>query len=83
MIVREGIRSLRGLHDWKLWAAGFVTAVGIAAVEAGNTWYLQGGHGRAVVKLTLYWAMWLAWPAALLLLLGVVARLRAGASWAR
>jgi predicted MPP superfamily phosphohydrolase len=78
LFVREGIRSLRGLSDWRLWAAGFVTAVGIAAVEAANTWYLQGGHGRAIVKLTIYWAMWLAWPAAALLLLRAVAQVARG-----
>lgn len=68
-MLRETLRALRGLGDWRLWGALLVTAVGIAAVEAQQHWPPAGGEGRAVVKLGLYWGAWLLWPGMLLALL--------------
>lgn len=63
------LRALRGLSDWRLWGALVVTALGIAAVESQQHWPPPGGEGRAIVKLSIYWGMWLLWPAMLVLLM--------------
>jgi len=66
------LRALRGLDDWRLWGALVVTAVGIAAVESQQHWPPPGGEGRAIVKLSIYWGLWLLWPAMLLMLMRTI-----------
>ena len=39
----------------------------------------DGGHQRAIVKLAIYWGLWLAWPAALWLCCASPASCAAGA----
>lgn len=78
-MVTDSIRALRILSDWRLWGALLVTAVGLAAVESNQHWLPQGGQGRAIVKLSIYWGLWLVWPAIALIgirLLVQVVRLR-------
>ena len=70
-MLKAVVRALRSLNDWRLWGAGLVTVIGIAAVESHHMWSPPGGQGRAVVKLAIYWGMWLLWPAALLFVLRV------------
>jgi uncharacterized protein len=76
--MRGAVRSLRGLDDWRLWAAGIVTAVGLAMIEANDLLVAPGRQSFAVVKLTIYWGLWLLWPLALLFLLRVVSHLVRG-----
>lgn len=82
MVLRDAIRSLRGLNDWRLWAAGAVTACGLAVVESSQAWTVPGGQGRAALALALYWVLWLAWPAALVCLLRLFNHLARG-RWRR
>jgi predicted MPP superfamily phosphohydrolase len=76
--MRNAARSLRGLNDWRLWAAGVVTAVGIAFVEAQGIWSAPGRQALTTGGLALYWGLWLLWPLALLYLLGVISHLVRG-----
>ena len=76
-MLRGPIRALRIVSDWRLWALGAAVALGLAFHEAGLAWSPpDGGHARAVVKLAIYWGLWLAWPAALWLVLRAAAQLR-------
>lgn len=75
---RELIRALGALSDWRLWGALVVTAVGLAAVQANQYWSPPGGHGRAILKLAIYWGLWLVWPAIALVLLRAIGQLRRG-----
>jgi predicted MPP superfamily phosphohydrolase len=77
-MMRGAVRSLRGLNDWRLWAAGLVTAVAFAMIEAKDLWTTPGRQSFAVVKLAIYWGMWLLWPLALLFLLGLISHLVRG-----
>jgi len=78
-MLRRPIRALRAISNWRLWALGVAVAVGLAVVEARDAWSpADGGHPRAIVKLAIYWGLWLAWPAALWLLLRVFGQLRRG-----
>ena len=76
--MRNAARSLRGLNDWRLWAAGVVTAVGIAFVEAQGIWSAPGRQALTTGGLALYWGLWLLWPLALLYLLSVISHLVRG-----
>jgi predicted MPP superfamily phosphohydrolase len=80
--MRQAVRSLRGLEDWRLWAAGAVTVVAIALIEATDLWSTPGRPSFAVFKLAIYWGMWLLWPLALLYLLGLISHLARG-RWLR
>jgi uncharacterized protein len=73
--MRTAVRSLRWLNDWRLWAAGIVTAVGLSMIEANDVWTTPGGKPFAVIKLTIYWGLWLLWPLALLFVLGFISHL--------
>lgn len=75
---RNAIRSLRGLNDWRLWAAGIVTAIGVAVVETQGIWSVPGGQGLTTGLLAVYWGLWLLWPLALLYLLRIVGHLARG-----
>ena len=78
-MLRGPIRALRAITSWRVWALGAAIAVGLAVFEARDAWSPAGaGHQRAIVKLVLYWGLWLAWPAALWLLLRIAAQLRRG-----
>jgi len=77
-MLRSPIRALRVLSDWRLWALGFGVAIGLAIFEARDAWSPDGGHQRAVVKLALYWGLWLVWPLLARLALRVFAQLRRG-----
>ncbi len=77
-MLSTSVRAIRGLSDWRLWGALIVTAIGIAAVESNQHWSPPGGQGRAVVKLSIYWLSWLAWPAALLYTLHLIGHLARG-----
>ena len=64
-MLRGPIRALRIVNDWRLWVLGAAVALGLAVFEARGAWSPpDGGHARAVVKLAIYWGLWLAWPAA-------------------
>jgi len=76
--MRGAVRSLRGLNDWRLWVGGVVTAVALAMIEANDLWATPGRQSFAIVKLTIYWGLWLLWPLALLFLLGLVSHLVRG-----
>lgn len=75
---RDAIRSLRGLNDWRLWAACIVTVIGVALVETQSVWSAPGRQAVTTVRLVSYWGSWLLWPLALLFLLRVVGHLARG-----
>lgn len=75
---RNAIRSLRGLNDWRLWAAGVVTAIGVAVVETQGIWSAPGAQALTTGLLAVYWGLWLLWPLALLYLLRIVGHLVRG-----
>jgi uncharacterized protein len=78
-MLRGPIRALRAISNWRFWALGAAVAIGLAVFEARDAWSpADGGHRRAIVKLAIYWGLWLAWPAALWLLLRIAAQLRRG-----
>lgn len=77
-MLRGPIRALRIVNDWRAWAIGLAVAVGWAFVEARDAWSPPGGQHRALVKLSIHWGLWLAWPAALWLLVACYGALRRG-----
>jgi len=78
-MLRSPIRALRAITSWRVWALGAAVAIGLALFEARDAWSPpDGGHQRAIAKLAIYWGLWLAWPAALWLLLRIAGQLRRG-----
>jgi hypothetical protein len=78
-MLRGPIRALRAITRWRVWALGAAVVIGLAVFEARDAWSpADGGHQRAIAKLAIYWGLWLAWPAALWLLLRVAGQLRRG-----
>lgn len=77
-MLRGPIRALRIANDWRLWALGLAIAIGLAVFEARDAWSPEGGHQRAVVKLAIFWGLWLAWLAAPWLVMRAFAQLRRG-----
>lgn len=63
MATRIEIEPLRWLYDRRFWAVGVAVALAVAVWEAEDTWWPGGSHWRSTVKLVLYWASWLLWPA--------------------
>ncbi len=78
MAMRNAARSLRGLNDWRLWAAGIVTAIGVAFVETQGVWSAPGRQALTTGALALYWGLWLLWPLALLYVLGFISHMVRG-----
>lgn len=58
--------------------AGLPVAALLALYEAGTLWSGPDEFFTTPLYLTVYWALWLAWPVALLLLARVFLRARAG-----
>jgi len=78
MTLRSSTRGVRTLNDWRLWAAGLVTALALGVIEAQSAWSPPLGKGFTALKLALYWALWLLWPLALLNLLRCIGHLARG-----
>ena len=77
-MLRTPILALRVLRDWRAWGAGAAAVLALALHDAASAWSPEGGHHRAVVKLAIYWGLWLLWPLALLLALRAVGQLGRG-----
>lgn len=80
-LLRDSSHGVRNLNDWRLWAAGLVTAIALGVIEAQSAWSPPLGKGMTALKLALYWAAWLLWPLALLNLLRLVGHLVRGRVW--
>ncbi|MGE5116742.1 MAG: metallophosphoesterase [Betaproteobacteria bacterium] len=77
-MLRGFILALRVLRDWRLWGLGAAAVLALALHDAASAWSPDGGHHRAVVKLAIYWGLWLGWPLALLLFLRMAGQLGRG-----